>query len=268
MLQIGRKPCRFGQLPYTSAPVRARAMAAAGDVDPVAVDLLRHLDPDHLLLYGGRRPDRTEWRRHCLQRSEYVLAATRGPAAARQVVGTLELRIQSAADGEWGMIDRLYVDPLHRRLGIASRLLRAAITFARGHGLVSLRESIPNVLVRDPADNRWHAHIPAGDGWGGLRSLGATVNACVREGQPCAIERASRLDETCRIAERPEGARIGAILILPFARPRPPAAPSRAVLLDRLLAELARAAGVALDAACATEERGDPTHARAARKSP
>jgi GNAT superfamily N-acetyltransferase len=231
------------------APVPPRPPAPAfptNNAGTVAIGLLRHLNPDHLILYEGRRPDRTEWQRHCHQRSEYILAATHGPASARQVMGTLEFRVLAGMTGEWGMIDRLYVAPSYRRRGIASRLLRAAIAFARERGLAVLRESIPNVLVRDPASGLWHPHIPTGEGWGGLRSLGATVTACVREGQPCAIENASRATRT------PDTGRIGAILILPIAPamqggiPRRCTPPTNAALLDRLLADLARVADAPL----------------------
>lgn len=210
--------------------------------DEVRIDLIRDLAPQHLILFGDRQIDHEEWARHCRQQTEHILAATRGPATARRVVGTLELRLLPEGNGVGGRLDRLYVDPAYRRQGIASRLLRAAIHFGRARGLVALREHIPNVLVREPASRLWFPYLPAGEGWGGLRSLGATANACADEGLPCAIERASR----------PNSTRIGAIVALPLARATKwddhdgAQRMSRAESLDRLIGDLARAAGVPL----------------------
>jgi GNAT superfamily N-acetyltransferase len=226
-----------GQRPWAVTP------GSVGDA--IAVDLLRNLDPARLILYGGRRADREDWVRHCRQQSEDVLVATSSTGGARQVAGTLELRVVAGAGGVVGLIDRLYVDARHRRRGIASRLLRAAIAFARGRGLALLRENIPYVLVRDAERGCWQPHIPASEGWGGLRSLGATVNACAREGQPCAIAGA-------RLVRGAPRERIDATLVLPVARaalaemPRARAASSGAVLRSLLLGDLADAAGVAL----------------------
>ncbi len=218
----------------------------------IAVDLLRRLDPTRLLLYGGRRPEADDWARHCHQGSDYVLVATRAVGAQRQMVGTLEYRVLAGADGEWAMIDRLYVDPRYRRLGIASRLIGGAIGLARERGIAALREHIPNVLVRDPDTGRWYPHLPTGEGWGGLRSLGATVAACIRAGQPCAIARASRSGRVQRTASLATDELIGAILCLPIAGAADASLPmrhgvsSRTALLNGLIDDLAVIAGVRL----------------------
>jgi GNAT superfamily N-acetyltransferase len=234
---------------WRALPPAPRAVAPNIGDGAIAIDLLRHLDRERLILYGGRRPERDQWERHCRQQSEFVLVATHGPGATRRVVGSLECRVLTDAAGPWGMIDRLFVEPDYRRRGIASRLLGGIIAFGRERGLVSLRENIPNVLVRDPASGVWEPHIPAGEEWGGLRSLGATVNACVRERQGCAVAGAHR-----GVGERRCG-RIGMGLTMPIARSAFAAsanerfAPSSTAMLDRLVRDLAELAGVAPDLA-------------------
>jgi GNAT superfamily N-acetyltransferase len=249
---LARTMVRHGEHGMPSGTTRCPRIATRGASDMLAIDLLRNLDPERLILYGERRPNRDEWERHCCQRSDCVLVATISTGADRRVAGSLEFRIVASAQGDRGMIDRLYVDPRHRRRGIASCLLRAIIAFARERGLASLRGNIPNVLVRDPVGGSWRPHIPAGDGWGGLRSLGATINACVREHQPCAISGAHRGHNALREPGGRRCERIDATLTLPIARvalaetPRARVAGSGAELRDRLLRDLAAFAGVPL----------------------
>ena len=216
----------------------------------VQFSLLRHLDPGRLILYNGGQLDRDEWERHRRQQTDHALIATRQHGRRHHVVGTLEFRLHRSLAGYWGMIDRLYVDRRHRRQGIASGLVAAAIRFARAQGLLALREHIPNILRYEPATADWHPHTPALEGWGGLRSLGATASACCAEGQRCAILRPS---DPAGTAARQT---IGAILELPTTPIPMPGPRSAAHLLDRLVTDLARAAGVplhqpALDQRCA-----------------
>lgn len=225
---------RAGQIDRT---FRTTGLHAAGGVQ---FALLRHLDPDRLILYNGGQPDRGDWERHRRQQTDHALLATRQRGRHHHVVGTLEFRLHRSLAGRWGMIDRLYVDRRHRRQGIASGLVAAAIRFARAQQLLALREHIPNILRYDPATSNWHAHTPAQEGWGGLRSLGATASACCAERQRCAIVRRS---DSVGATDRQT---IGAILELPIAATPTPGPRSAAHLLDRLVADLARAAEVPL----------------------
>jgi GNAT superfamily N-acetyltransferase len=245
MIPMGVTTLSDGPQPNSTLPATA-LLGGAGDA--IAIDLLRHLDPERLILYGERYPVRDDWERHRRQRSEYVLVATDRCGAARRVVGTLEFRIVAGVTGESGLIDRLFVDARYRRRGIASQLLRAAIAFARQRGLAELRENIPNLLVRDLERGAWSPHLPSGEGWGGLRSLGATANACAREGQPCAITWTNRGVLGKRDTQQRE--RIDATLTLPLTpialanTPRARVAASGAALRARLLGDLADAASV------------------------
>ena len=221
-------------------PLQTTEPHAATANEPVQFALLRHLDPDRLVLYDGGQPDRDDWERHRRQQTDHALIATRQHGRHHHVVGTLEFRLHQSLAGRWGMIDRLYVDRRHRRQGIASGLVAAAIRFARAQRLLALREHIPNILRYEPATADWHPHTPALEGWGGLRSLGATASACCAEGQRCAILRQSDS------ASATDHQAIGAILELPIAATPAPGPRSATHLLDRLITDLARAAGVPL----------------------
>lgn len=231
---------------------RPRASTPPSAGDGFAVDLLRNLDPARLILYEGRRPDRDEWDRHCGQRSDFVIVATQIAGETRRVAGTLEFRIAAGEHGDQGRIDRLYVESRYRRRGIASRLLRATIAFARERGLATLRENIPAVLVREPGSDLWRPHVPGGESWGGLRSLGATVNACSGADQPCAVAPPLRGRGAVRKLGERRRERLDATLTLPIApaalagTPRARRAPDSAALLDCLLHDLAALAGVSL----------------------
>ena len=150
------------------------------------------------------------------------------------------------------MIDRLYVDGQHRRHGIASDLLAAVIRLAREQRLTLLKEHIPNVLRWDRATGMWHPHTPSREGWGGLRSLGATIKACAREHQPCTVLKASRAAISRHPSDTTSEGMIGAILALPIASAPLPRelntrdASMEAQLLERAVADLARTAGVRL----------------------
>src|SRR5829696_5778009 len=86
-----------GMLPGT---MRCPRSAATGKSDAIAIDLPRNLNPERLILYGGRRPGRDEWERHRRQCLDYVLVATIDTGADRRVAGSLEFRIAASARGE------------------------------------------------------------------------------------------------------------------------------------------------------------------------
>jgi hypothetical protein len=129
--------------------------------------------------------------------------------------------------------------------------MRAAIVFARVNGFASLRETIPNILTFDRDAGGWRPFVPNGDGFGGLRSLGSTLNACAAEGQPCRVLAATRGRAPVPDPTGQRAARIGALLEFPLAPARPdlgrgiPVAQAGGALAP-LLAALARRAGVPL----------------------
>lgn len=230
-------------------------------VPPGGLDiaLLRQLDPDSLLVQGRPCIDRATWMRHVGQRRDLVLVASRPRGTAREVVGTLELHEERTGGHgpRRGMIDRLFVLDGQRRRGVGTRLMRAAIAFARASGFAVLRESIPNLLAYDAAVAGWRAYIPTGEEFGGLRSLGATLNACAAEGQPCRVVSATHRRAPRGQREPGRGGHIGAVLDLPLASPGSRAwIPGGGTPIDvgGIVADLARLAGVTL-----ADGEADPT---------
>lgn len=235
-------------------PLRWRAEGETWDIA-----LLRQRDPDQLLVAGRCCVARDTWEQHCRQRRDIVLVASRRTGATHQVLGMLEMHAELAAEAppREGMIDRLFVLPEHRRRGIGTRLMCAAITFARANMLAALREHIPNILIFDPGTAAWCPHIPTGDGFGGLRSLGATLNACAMVHQYCRVARTTRQRVTRYGRTVAPIGTLGAILELPIARTVPGTAPgypltATSAALALLVENVARHAGVVL----ACEERG------------
>jgi GNAT superfamily N-acetyltransferase len=218
----------------------------------VEIALLRQRDPDQLFAAGRRCIARDAWVQHCGQGREMVLVASRPIGIAHQVVGTIELHEEPVGNDSdrRGMLDRLFVLPEQRRQGIGTHLVRAAIAFARENRLAALRETIPSILAYDQGAAAWSPHIPAGEALGGLRSLGATLNACAAERQPCRVVAATRqrMAHGGRAGTGP--GRIGAVLDIPLgpASPRAEQDPQPAVpiALATLLTSLAHRAGVTL----------------------
>ena len=219
----------------------------------VTIGLLRHLHPARLVLPGSEPLAYDDWLRHGRQAGTFVLVATRPTGELRQVLGTLELSVEETDRAARrilrGMIDRVFVLPEFRRLGLGTQLLAAAIGFARDNGLAALREYIPAVLVRagGPAGGApgWAFHTPDGEELGGLRSLGATAKACAQERQRCQVVRLTGDPPTSggedgdgRGREPPE--RLGVVLELPVGAPGGPE--SGAALLARLRGEIAELA--------------------------
>ncbi len=211
----------------------------------VTIDLLRHLRPVVPVLPEADDLDRAAWRRHPPQGRDLVLVATCPAGASGQVVGKLELRIEDddGADGpvRRGTIDRLFVHPRYRRLGIGTRLMRAAIGFARDDGLAALREFIPNLFAVEGGAGGRHRvlHEPGAGELGGMRSLGTTAKACVLEDQTCLVVGVTS-DRDLGVDDRHE--RIGAIVELPGGPSHPPAphrdGEVRSTAVDTLLARL------------------------------
>ena len=211
----------------------------------VTIDLLRHLRQAVPVLPGADDLDHAAWHRHSQQGRDVVLVATCQAGASRQVLGTLELCIEDDAGAAGpvrrGTIDRLFVHPRYRRLGIGTRLMRAAIGFARDDGLAALREFIPNLFAVEGGAGGGHRvlHEPGAGELGGMRSLGTTAKACVLEDQACLVVGVTR-DRDQGAADRHE--RIGAILELPGGPSRPPVPRRddgvRSTAVDTLLARL------------------------------
>lgn len=228
-------------------------------VGPVTIDLLRHLNPDAPALSDDASFDHDDWYHHSRQDSDFVLVATGALDGDRQVLGTLELHLRDEEDDDGkrscrGMIDRVFVLPEWRRLGIATQLVRGAIGFARDNGVVALREFIPSIFVRagDTEEGRWRRYDPAVHELGGSRSLGATAKACTSEAQACVVVGAVHDADQHGGSEGDRCERIGGILELPIdpCYPRGPdegrqACPmSHDALLKQLQIAIARLAGV------------------------
>ncbi len=217
---------------------------------PVTIALLRQLRPDRLVLPGGERLGHRDWRRHGAQGRDFILVATRATGGDREVLGKLELSLRDGDGGGpyLGMIDRLFVQPGQRRRGVGTQLVRSAVAFARGNGIATLRECIPNLLTRDDdtEDAHWARYTPVGHELGGVRSLGATAKACALERQACLVVGATRESSPHGGRDGGRSARIGGVLELPIAPPPGRGVPELAAdaVLARLLAELAELAGV------------------------
>ena len=219
----------------------------------VTIGLLRHLHPARLVLPGSEPLAYDDWLRHGRQVGNFVLVAACPTGELRQALGKLELSVEetdrAAGCIRRGMIDRVFVLPEFRRLGLGTQLLAAAISFARDNGLAALREYIPAVLVRAGAAggdaSGWAFHTPDGEELGGLRSLGATAKACAQERQRCRVVHLAGASPTPdgeggdgRGREPP--ARLGVVLELPVGAPGGPE--SGAALLARLQGEIAELA--------------------------
>lgn len=79
---------------------------------------------------------------------EYYVLAAKGDDG--QIIGVLTLSVAFAiyANGEYGMIDEMYVDSRFRSAGIGARLVDAAIEIGRGRGWTRLD-------VTAPESERW-----------------------------------------------------------------------------------------------------------------
>ncbi|MCM2316061.1 MAG: GNAT family N-acetyltransferase [Thermoanaerobaculia bacterium] len=77
----------------------------------------------------------------------YVLAAKRDDG---QILGVLTLSVTFAiyANGEYGVIDEMYVDPRFRSAGIGARLVEEAVDIGRGLGWT-------RIDVTAPESERW-----------------------------------------------------------------------------------------------------------------
>ena len=221
----------------------------------VTIGLLRQLHPARLVLPGSEPLAYDDWLRHGRQAGTFVLVATRPTGELRQALGTLELSVEETDRAARrilrGMVDRVFVLPEFRRLGLGTQLLAAAIGFARDNGLAALREYIPAVLVRTGAAGGaegdapgWAFHTPDGEELGGLRSLGATAKACAQERQHCRVVRLT--GDSPPGGEDGEGSgreppeRLGVVLVLPMDAPG--SGESGGALLARLQGEIAELA--------------------------
>ncbi|HEX5501223.1 MAG TPA: GNAT family N-acetyltransferase [Thermomicrobiales bacterium] len=207
-----------------------RALEAAGvraAATTLAIAPAAALDPARLVLPDGDTLDTDDWRRHQARGDELTLLATLPAGGRRLVCGELNLGL---GPGGRGSIDRVYVAPLCRRLGLGTALVRAALRYARMTGLAALDEYIPNLYAL--AGGVWARYQPAGAELGGVRSLGATARACAAERQVCRVARIARAWHT-------EEGRVGAALELPLTAPPAPAH-TGAALLARLEATIRR----------------------------
>ena len=219
----------------------------------VTIELLRHLHPSTLVLPDGGVLDPAAWHRHGQQGRDFVLVATCAAGASRGALGKLTLSVEDGEDGEGGdnagqpvrrgTIERLFVHPHYRGLGIGTELVRAAIGFARDNGLAALRAVIPNLLALEEAagGRHWTPYEPADDEFGGRRSLRVTARACVLEGQTCKVVGATR-DQELSVSGDDRRERVGGILELPIesSHPLAPRAAEevRATAVDLVVARL------------------------------
>ncbi|HET8628441.1 MAG TPA: GNAT family N-acetyltransferase [Thermomicrobiales bacterium] len=182
------------------------------------------LDPARVVLPDGGTPDARAWRREAGRADGLTLIAALPAGDRWRVCGELTLSLRP---GGRGSLDRVYVAPAARRLGVGTALVRAALRHARAAGLATLEEYIPNLYaVTGGAVTRYE---PIGAELGGVRSLGTAARACAAERQVCRVARIARAWHT---GEWGREGRIGAALEMPLAAPLAPPRTGDARLAD------------------------------------